>query len=146
MTNLMDVLFVIDATGSMSGALRAAHDRAASIASDLRREHPELDFRFGSVCYRDPIDARGDVHQVCDFTPDIDVLVRFLGRVQASGGGDGPEDWVGALRLSLDGVRWRDGQKTMIFIADAPAHGRQFCGHRNHKEEAPKLAPLIVRP
>jgi hypothetical protein len=33
----------------------------------------------------------------------------------------------------------------MIFIADAPAHGRQFCGHQNHENEAPKLVPLIVR-
>jgi hypothetical protein len=93
-SDFMDVLFVIDATGSMSGALKAAHDRAASIASDLRREHPEVDFQFGSVCYRDPIDSRGDIHQVCDFTHNIDDLVKFLATVRASGGGDDPEDWV----------------------------------------------------
>jgi hypothetical protein len=144
-SNLMDVLFVIDATGSMASALKAAHDRAASIASDLRREHPDVDFRFGSVCYRDPIDSHGDVHQVCDFTHNIDDLVAFLATVPASGGGDGPEDWVGALKLSLDGVKWRWGQKTMIFIADAPAHGQQFCGHQNHEEETAKLPPLIER-
>jgi hypothetical protein len=141
----MDVLFVIDATGSMASAIKAAHDRAASIAGDLRREHPDVDFRFGSVCYRDPIDSPGDTHQVCDFTSDIDRLVQFLSGVHASGGGDGPEDWVGALKLSLDSVKWRSGQKTLIFIADAPAHGRQFCGHVNHEEEAPKLLPLIER-
>jgi hypothetical protein len=33
----------------------------------------------------------------------------------------------------------------MIFIADAPAHGRQFCGHTNHEEESAKLPPLFVR-
>jgi hypothetical protein len=143
--DLMDVLFLIDATGSMSGALKAAHDRAASMASDLRRQHSDIDFRFGSVCYRDPIDSRGDVHDVCDFTNDIDNLVRFFAGVHASGGGDGPEDWVGALKLSLDRVRWRDGQKTLILIADAPAHGSQFCGHQNHEEEGPKLPPLIKR-
>jgi hypothetical protein len=143
--DLMDVLFVIDATGSMSGAIKGAHDRAASMASDLRRQHPDIDFRFGSVCYRDPIDSRGDVHQVCDFTSDIDSLVRFFSGVSASGGGDDPEDWVGAFKLSLDGVHWRNGQKTMIMIADAPAHGRQFCGDQNHEEEAPKLPPLIQR-
>jgi hypothetical protein len=141
---LMDVLFVIDATGSMSGALRAAHDRAASIASDLHREHPTIDFRFGSVCYRDPVDSRRDVHEVCDFTPDIGRLAHFLSGVRATGGGDVPEDWVGALRLSLTGVTWRGGRKTLIWIADAPAHGRRFCGSLNHEEESPKLPPLIV--
>jgi hypothetical protein len=40
--DLMDVLFVIDATGSMSGAIKGAHDRAASMASDLHRRHHDI--------------------------------------------------------------------------------------------------------
>jgi hypothetical protein len=142
---IMDVLFVIDATGSMSSAIRAAHDRAASIAADLRRDHPDVDFWFGSVCYRDPIDSHCDFHQVCDFTPHIDRLVSFFTTVQANGGGDGPEDWVGALNLSLTAVHWREGRKTLIWIADAPAHGRRFCGMTNHDDETAKLPPLIVQ-
>jgi hypothetical protein len=140
---VMDVVFLIDATGSMSSTIKAAHDKAAEMAIDLRVKNADVDFRFGSICYRDPIDVRGDVHQVSDLASDIDSLVTFLSTVAATGGGDGPEDWVGAYRLALDAITWRAGAKTIVHIADAPAHGQEFCGSRNHEEEAPKLRPVI---
>jgi hypothetical protein len=142
--HIMDVLFVIDATGSMSDALEAAHDRAASIAAELSRAHAGVDFRFGSVCYRDPVDDPRDEHNVQDFTSDIDQLVAFFSGLFAMGGGDEPEDWVGALTLALNNVSWRGGRKSLIWIADAPAHGQRFCGKVNHEDESPKLPPLVA--
>jgi hypothetical protein len=144
-TKFMDVVFLIDATGSMSSTLKAAHDKAAEIAIDLRVQNPDVDFRFGSVCYRDPIDSPGDVHQVQILSSDIDSLVAFLATVDASGGADTPEDWVGAYDLALNQIQWRSGAKTIVHIADAPAHGERYCGVTNHEEETPKLAPLIER-
>jgi hypothetical protein len=140
---VMDVVFLIDATGSMSATIKAAHDKATEMAITLRVKNPEVDFKFGSVCYRDPIDSPGDVHQIHDLNGDIDSLVGFLSGVVATGGGDGPEDWVGAYKCALDSMKWRDGAKTIIHIADAPAHGQVYCGAVNHEEEAPKLKPLI---
>jgi hypothetical protein len=78
-------------------------------------------------------------------SPDIDCLVAFLATVRATGSGDGPEDWVGAYGVALSEMRWRGGAKTVVHITDAPAHGARYCGHPNHEEEAPKLAPLIER-
>jgi hypothetical protein len=140
---VMDVLFLIDATGSMSATIQAAHDKATEMAINLRVKNPDVDFMFGSVCYRDPIDSPTDVHQMQDLDGNIDSLVSFFSSVQATGGGDGPEDWVGAYKLALDSVTWRDGAKTIIHIADAPAHGNAYCGSVNHEEESPKLQPLI---
>jgi hypothetical protein len=40
-------------------------------------------------------------------------------------------------------MHWSNAQKTMIFIADAPAHGRQFGGYDNHEPEGRKLPRLI---
>lgn len=139
----MDVLFVIDATGSMSSAIRAATDRCTTIAEELRREHSSVDIRFGSVCYRDPVDVRGERHEVHPFG-DINSLHSFLKTIVATGGGDGPEDWVGALRHALS-LEWRDGTRTMIWVADAPAHGRRFCGYENHEDQTELLPPLIQR-
>jgi hypothetical protein len=28
-------------------------------------------------------------------------------------------------------------------MADAPAHGKRYCGHSNHEPESPKLRPLM---
>jgi hypothetical protein len=79
-----------------------------------------------------------------DLTESVDKLVQFLANVRPmGGGGDGPEDWVGALLLALNRVSWRTGSKTIVWIADEGAHGSQFCGFRNHEEEGPKLVPLI---
>ena len=139
----MDVLFVIDATGSMSSAIRAATDRVTTIAAELEREHSDTDIRFGSICYRDPVDVRGEKHEVHPFG-DIHSLHNFLKTIDATGGGDGPEDWVGALRHALD-LNWRDGTRTMIWVADAPAHGCTFCGYNNHEDQTELLPPLIRR-
>jgi hypothetical protein len=139
----MDVVFLIDATGSMSGVIKAAHDRAAEVAINLRVESPDVDFQFGCVCYRDPIDSPSDIHEVHPLSPDMDALVNFLSHISATGGGDGPEDWVGGYTLALTKMAWRKGAKTIIHFADAPAHGARYCGQVNHEEESPKLAPLI---
>jgi hypothetical protein len=129
---VMDVVFLIDATGSMSDTIKAAHDRATEIAINLRAENPGVDIQFGSVCYRDPIDCPSDVHQIHNLNYDINSLATFLSGVEASGGGDGPEDWVGAYKCALHSLKWRNGAKTIIHIADAPAHGRAYCGYPNH--------------
>jgi hypothetical protein len=141
-TKTMDLVFLIDATGSMSSSLKGAHDKATSLAQLLRNDSPDVDFHFGCVCYRDPVDVDSDMHEVLGLSPTIEELVKFLSGIQAVGGGDGPEDWVGAYSLALKEMNWRDGAKTIIHIADAPAHG-SIWGGPGHEEEAPKLIPLI---
>ncbi|OHS95390.1 hypothetical protein TRFO_10524 [Tritrichomonas foetus] len=141
----MDVLFMIDATGSMASTIQAAHDKAEDLAFDLQINNRTADFQFGCICYRDPVDSKADVHQYFNFDPDIENLANFLEDVKASGGGDGPEDYVGALDIAFNNLNWRDGKKAIIWIADAPAHGKQFCGTPNHQEEEPKLVPLVQR-
>jgi hypothetical protein len=72
---LMDVVFLIDATGSMAATLKGAHDKAAEIAIDLRVRNPDVKFQFGSVCYRDPVDCQSDVHEVHQLSDNMDSLV-----------------------------------------------------------------------
>jgi hypothetical protein len=139
----MDVVFLIDATGSMASTINAAHNKASEIANTLRGKNPGVDFKFGSVCYRDPIDSKQDTHEVHHLQSDINALVAFFSTIAANGGGDSPEDWVGAYSLALKQIDWRGGAKAIIHIADAPAHGQEYCGYENHEDESPKLAPLI---
>ena len=122
-TKSMDVLFVIDATGSMAKTIQAAHEKAEDIAFDLKVWNRTALFKFGCICYRDPIDKKEDEHQVFDFDGEIENLSTFLETVEAKGGGDGPEDYVGALNNAFNNLTWRLGKKAIIWIADAPAHG-----------------------
>lgn len=144
-TKAMDVLFMIDATGSMANTIQAAHDKAEDLAFDLNISNRTALFRFACICYRDPVDAPADSHQIFDFDEEIENLATFLEDVKASGGGDGPEDYVGALNEAFK-LSWREGSKrAIIWIADAPAHGQKYCGRSNHQEEEPKLEPLVKK-
>jgi hypothetical protein len=138
----MDLVFLIDATASMASSIQGAHDKATTLARLVSQDSPDVDFQFGCICYRDPVDIPSDIHEVLGLSSTIDTLVKFLGGISASGGGDGPEDWVGAYDLALHEMNWRDGGKTIIHIADAPAHGL-IWGGCGHEEEATKLSPLI---
>ena len=42
-------------------------------------------------------------------------------------------------------MAWRDGTRLIIHIADAPAHGSEWCGYSNHDEENKKLYPMIQK-
>jgi hypothetical protein len=137
-----DVLFIIDATGSMASSIAGARQKACDLAVDLRNTNPDVDFRFGCICYRDPVDSPSDVHQVHHLNNDVESLMEFLSTIQATGGGDGPEDWVGAYEIALKQIHWEDGAKTIVHIADAPAHGSAFGGP-GHEAEAEKLPPLV---
>jgi hypothetical protein len=144
----LDVVFMIDATGSMRATIQAAHDRAISLARGSRNQFgTTLDIKYASVCYRDPKED-GIQSETCSFTQDAEELQKFFGKVHAKGGGDTPEDWVAAIEL-LFGLNWRpDSMKCAIWIADAPAHGLRYTGpgcRDNHPYMEPLLEPLVIR-
>lgn len=142
---LCDVVFIIDSTESTYSVGCALHDKAEDLAFGMSVSERSTLFKYACICYRDPVDCESDVHQVFDFDEDIENLDTFLGDVEPSGGGDGPEDFVGALNAALNDLSWRNGRKIIIWFADGPAHGPRFCGLPNHPEEEPKLVSLVEK-
>jgi hypothetical protein len=70
-------------------------------------------------------------------------LQEFLAGVKVQSGGDIPEDYVGAMEAVL-ALAWRPtALRGVVWIADAPAHGRRYCGRVNHQDEEEKLEPLV---
>src|SRR6266545_6474650 len=59
----MEVLFVLDTTGSMSGLIEGAKQKIWSIANEMIRAKPTPELRLGLVAYRD----RGDEYMVKPF-------------------------------------------------------------------------------
>ena len=99
-----DLLFLIDATGSMGDYIRAAKEESENISTKLRTSHPEYNFQYGYVFYRDPIDSKSDIHEVIDLTDNVNSLPEKIGKIKAQGGGDVPEDWVGAFKLANENI------------------------------------------
>lgn len=140
-----DIVYALDSTGSMGGYLAAARNQCINISNQLQSELPQYDFQFGAVFYRDPIDCPGEKNHTYQLKKDVNKLKTELGSETATGGGDGPEDWVGAYECSCDNIAWRNGTRLIIHIADAPAHGSEWCKENNHEDQNSKLYPMIQK-
>ena len=142
---VFDLLFVIDATGSMSSYIIAAKEETKNISKELRNLYPEYNFQYGYVFYRDPIDSSGDKHEIINLTDQVNNLPEQIKKIKAYGGGDLPEDWVGAYKLVNEKINWRNGVKTIIHLADAGAHGKEFTLSDKYPEESDKLKAELLK-
>lgn len=120
-TPRLDVLFLLDATGSMDDEISRIQLTIASIAERIDSIQPRPELRFGLVSYRD----RGDeyVTRAFDFTGDLATFREQLLQVHAAGGGDEPESLNEALHMAVQQVGWADDAVRLTFlVADAPPH------------------------
>ena len=117
----LDVLFLIDTTGSMSDEIEQVKDTLLSVTQKLRSLDREFDLRYGAVLYRDVTDDY--VTKAHAFTSDIQAFDDALQGIQATGGGDTPESLNQGLAEAVGRMDWRAGAaKVMFLIADAPPH------------------------
>ena len=134
-----DIVFVIDATGSMDSYIEAAKCTAEDISRTLRLKFPDTHFQYGYVFYRDPIDSHEDFHEIINLTDNVNSLPKQIGKIRAQGGGDMPEDWVGAYKKVNEEIKWRNGTKVIFHLADAGAHGKLFTPFDKYPDEEQKL-------
>src|SRR3954467_9985528 len=85
----VEVVFVLDTTGGMTGLIDGAKAKIWSICNQIASGEPTRDLKVGLVAFRD----RGDeyVTKVFDLTDDLDAVHANLKTFQAAGGGDIPE-------------------------------------------------------
>ena len=117
----LDVLFLLDATGSMSDEIDRLKTSVDSVASRIAALESAPDVRFAMTLYRDEGDAF--VTSTYDFTGDIEEFRAALADVQAGGGGDYPEALDEGLAEALAAPAWRDPSEAVqvvFLVADAP--------------------------
>ncbi len=119
----VEVVFVLDTTGSMAELIDGAKRKIWSIASTIVDTNPDADIAMGLVAYRD----RGDeyVVQTTALSDDVQGLYGKLIKLQADGGGDTPESVNEALDKAVSGMKWTDGANTkriVFLVGDAPPH------------------------
>lgn len=118
----LDLLFLIDATGSMGDEIDKLKASMADVADQIAGLPEQPDVRYGLVAYRD----QGDdfVVRTHDFTDNLRDFQRNLAAVRANGGGDTPEALNQALHRSLFDLSWREEEtvRLVILVADAPPH------------------------
>lgn len=117
----MDLVFVIDATGSMGDEIDVIKKEVWTIANEVMTGDPAPDVRLGLVLYRDKSDAK--LVEVTGLTRDVDAVHGQLMAAQAMGGGDNPEHVGKGLHTALD-FDWEieEGVARKIYlVGDAPA-------------------------
>jgi len=119
----IEVVFMLDTTGSMSGLIQAAKEKIWSIASTMASAQSAPEIKMGLVAYRD----RGDAYitRVVDLSDDLDSMYATLMDFKAGGGGDGPESVNQALYDAVHEISWsqdQDTYKVVFMVGDAPPH------------------------
>lgn len=119
----IEVVFVLDTTGSMSDLIEGAKQKIWSIADELASAQPTPELRIGLVAYRD----RGDAYVTQHFSlsDDLDAVYAKLQSFHADGGGDGPESVNQALFEAVHQTPWSQQEnvyRAVFLVGDAPPH------------------------
>ena len=119
----LDLVLVVDTTGSMADELEYLKVEIDDIAETIHRMFPNVDQRYALILYRDQQDSY--VTRCHDFTGSLSEFRSTLADQSASGGGDYPE----AMHLALEQagkLDWRDHDtaRVLFLVGDAPPHDR----------------------
>lgn len=128
---VIELVFAIDTTGSMSGLLEGAKAKVWSIVDQFASGEPRPDIRVGIVAYRDHQDDY--LTQIVPLTDDLDGVWASLLALDASGGGDAPEAVNTALHQAVTAMQWTPRAqvyRAIFLVGDAPPH-------REHPQELP---------
>jgi len=120
---VIELVFCLDATGSMSGLINTAKEKIWDIVSVTSQCNPEPVIRLGIIFYRDLQDEF--VTKTYPLTTNIDSIYSELLSIEAQGGGDHPESVNQALNEAVTKMGWKEGEniyRTIFLVGDCPPH------------------------
>ena len=121
----------------MGSWIERSKDTLKTIIQNVKQNNPSLTVKASFVGYRDIGDRNR--FEIKDFTDDLDGVKSFINQMDATGGGDMPEDVQGGFNKVLNALNWsKDSIKTCFHIADAPGHGKDIC---DWGDDYPKGSP-----
>ena len=120
----LDIVFVIDTTGSMESCIRQVQEKLNNFAQAITASSIQPDIAFGVVAYRDhPPEEMTYVTQVYPVSSNLGAVQEIINKLRADGGGDEPEAVMDGLWDALRQSRWRpNAHKVIVLVGDAPAH------------------------
>src|SRR5215208_2500996 len=120
----MEMVFVLDTTGSMGGLLSGAKQRIWGIINEVMQTSSLSSVKVGLVAYRDREDQY--ITQVLPLTEDLDKVYSTLMDYEAAGGGDEPENVRRALAEGVAKAGWSQPSantaQILFLVGDAPPH------------------------
>lgn len=141
----LDLMFVVDTTGSMGDEIHYLQSELADIVDRVRRDSAqELRIRTSVNFYKD----HGDAYVVRShpFSTSLDETLGQLRTAEASGGGDYPEALDLALADAVEQHPWSESAvaRIVFVVTDAPAHDGMAIG-RSLRETTASAASKGIR-
>ncbi len=120
--NIVDVAFVVDATGSMADEINFIKSDLNSVIYNSQNIYQDVAIRYASVFYRDTEDDY--LTRKKDFTKVLSEALVFIDEQGANGGGDTPEAVDAGLEVALNELSWSEEARSrlLFLVLDAEAH------------------------
>jgi len=148
-SNKVDIVFAIDATGSMSDEINNVKNNLAAFSENLIEKG--LSIRFGIIEYRDMTISGEDtiVHEWngSHWMTNTEGVVSNLQSISVSGGGDTPETVMDALGYIANNsyMKWRsDAYRFAFVLTDADYKTNNNFGYSSLSQLAAKLAEMEI--
>ena len=116
----IDILFLLDVTGSMQFAIDGVRDGIQQFTKDLQEK--QLDVRVGMIAFRDRLNNEEPEILMFGqdvFTKDFEELRKKISQLRADGGGDEPESSPDAIVLGSKQDFRKQCNKVIVLITDA---------------------------
>ena len=133
----LDLLFIMDITGSMKPYLNQVQNNILNIINRIIAECPGIDVNLGLIAYR-------EVHQVdknlnIEFTQNHLELKNIIKDIQTISNNDYPEDVAWGIEKATE-KNWKSNARFAILMADYPCHGTKYHSS-NLSDDYPNGAP-----
>lgn len=127
----IDIVFVIDDTGSMFDDAAVLKENISSLLDSLYKKHSAV--RTGLLLYRDY--SSEFLTKPFPFTAKRDEFIRNLNTMKTTGGDDEPEAVLEAVEAALTSFEFKASKRVIVVMGDAPPHEKSL----------PKVDALITK-
>lgn len=146
--NKVDIVFVVDVTGSMEEEIQGLKDSMVNFINDLKDSG--LDAKVAVVPFGDFVPPDPDYYKDdISFDPpwsdisDLNDAEEYVNKLDVGYGNDGPENAYGAIMYAWDNVSWRsDSQRIFILLTDAFSH---YKGDDDWYESTNDFSPKFTK-
>jgi hypothetical protein len=132
----VDIVFVLDVTGSMSGSISGVKNNIMEFADSLKARR--INFRLGMVTFLDIIE------NVYGFTADAQLFKANVALQYAHGGDDTPENSLDALYRASEMPFRETAKKVFIWITDANYHEKDVFTQRARQDVINRMLSLDI--